>query len=207
MSAHKDGGYPFTTKTDALNAANDKEAEIRSLVALWDGPPVEGVTLDQWQRLLAGRRRARGEKNPFAGEITFREWIETKWFPAQDIEDSSLHTYEQHLRLRIFPKFGDVPINTIVEREEVEAWAIELRRRYARSTVGNTRDLLSTILGDAYEAGLVDVNAAARRRRRRRGKVIDQRAQTVQEPRPWATPLEALLIAERCAVLTGRNDD
>jgi citrate lyase beta subunit len=45
---------------EALNAAADKEAEIRGLVAQWEGPPVDGATLDQWKRLLAGRRRARG---------------------------------------------------------------------------------------------------------------------------------------------------
>ncbi|MFC4054945.1 site-specific integrase [Actinomadura syzygii] len=200
-----ENGDPFTTRIAAYNAANDKEAQIRQLVSRWEGPPVEGVTLDQWKRLLAGRRRARGERNPFAGEITLRTWIETKWFPAQDIEARSLERYEQHLRLRILPTFGDLPINAIFEREEIEAWAIGLRRRYARSTVDNARNLLSTILGDACEGGLLDVNAAARRRRR--GKMVDQRAKDAEKPRPWVTPLQALLIAERCAVLTGRDDD
>lgn len=135
------------------------------------GPPVDGatgVTLDQWKRLLAGRRRARGGRDPYAGEITFREWVETRWLPAQDIEDSSRAVYEQHLRLRIYPAFGDWPVNTLYDREQIQAWEISLRRRYSPNTVNNARDLLATILGDARDAGLVDDNAAARRRRRGR---------------------------------------
>lgn len=198
-------GEPFTTKTEALNAANDKEAEIRRLVAQWDGPPVEDVTLDQWKRLLAGRRRARGGRDPYAGEITLREWVETRWLPAQDIEDSSRTAYEQHLRLRIYPALGDWPVNTLYDRQQIQAWEIGLRRRYSANTVDNARNLLATILGDARDAGLVDVNAATRRRRR--GKVAERRANRARRERAWATPLQALLLAERCAILTGRDDD
>ncbi|MCP9976412.1 hypothetical protein [Actinomadura madurae] len=207
VSATPDG-LPFTTKTAALDAAGDKEADLRRLAAQWEGPPVDGatgVTLDQWKRLLAGRRRARGGRDPYAGEITFREWVETRWLPAQDIEDSSRAVYEQHLRLRIYPAFGDWPVNTLYDREQIQAWEISLRRRYSPNTVNNARDLLATILGDARDAGLVDDNAAARRRRR--GKVAERRTRAARKTRQWATPLQALLLAERCAILTGRDDD
>lgn len=116
--------------------------------------------------------------------------------------------YDQHLRLRIYPAFGDWPVNTLHDREQIHAWEIGLRRRYARNTVDNTRNLLASILGDARDprdAGLVDVNAAIRRRRR--GKVAEGRAQAARKAPQWATPLQALLLAERCAILTGRCDD
>ncbi|TDD39998.1 hypothetical protein E1287_02170 [Actinomadura sp. KC06] len=100
------------------------------------------------------------------------------WLPAQDIKDNSGTTYERHLRIRIYPTFGDSPVNTLFDREQVQAWEIGLRRRYALNTVDNARNLLSTILGDARDAGLVDVNAAERRRRR--GKVVERRAQAAR---------------------------
>ncbi|MFE9099928.1 hypothetical protein [Actinomadura geliboluensis] len=204
VSATPDG-LPFTTKADALAAANAKETDIARLVALWEGPPVEGVTLDQWKRTLAGRRRARGDRDPYAGEVTLRDWVEEVWLPAQDIEDSSRTVYEQHLRLRIYPAFGEWPLNSLFERERVQAWEISLRRRYSANTVSNTRNLLATILGDARDARLINDNAATRRRRR--GKVAERRVQSARTAKQWATPLQALLLAERCAILTGCDAD
>ncbi|TDD24697.1 hypothetical protein E1287_38030 [Actinomadura sp. KC06] len=133
--------------------------------------------------------------------------MQTRWLPAQSLEDGSLIAYNGHLRNRIYPAFGDRPVNTLYDREEVQAWENHLKRRYAYNTINNARNLLATILGDAYDAGLVDVNAASRRRLR--GKVVERRALAVQDSGPsvWATPLQALLVAERCAVLTGRDDD
>src|SRR5690606_13999422 len=124
---------------------------------------------------------------------------------AQDIEDSSRTAYEQHLRLRIYPALGDWPVNTLYDRQQIQAWEIGQRRRYSANTVDNARNLLATILGDARDAGLIDVNAATRRRRR--GKVAERRANRARRERAWATPLQALLLAERCAILTGRDDD
>ncbi|WP_141576208.1 hypothetical protein [Actinomadura sp. WMMA1423] len=204
VSATPDG-WPFTRRRDAERAAEDKESELRRLASQWDGPPAHDLTLDQWKRALAGRLRARGGRDPYAGEITLREWVESKWLPAQDIEDSSRVVYDQHLRLRIFPTLGDWPINTLYDREQIQAWELALRGRYAPNTVDNARNLLATILGDARDAGLVDDNAASRRKRR--GKVSERRLQASRAARRWATPLEALLLAERCAILTGRDDD
>ncbi|WP_030172035.1 zinc finger domain-containing protein [Spirillospora albida] len=70
----------------------------------------------------------------------------------------------------------------------------------------NCRSLLATILGDARDAGLVDANAASRRGNRR-GKVITRRLERTTAPKEWLTPLEILLLAERAAALTGRDDD
>ncbi|TDD82210.1 zinc finger domain-containing protein [Actinomadura rubrisoli] len=204
MSADKNGD-PFTTRAAADNAANDKESEIRKLVALWEGPLVEGVTLDQWKLMLAGRRRARGERDPYAGEITLREWAMTKWLPAQDLEDGSWKAYDQHLRLRILPAFGHLPVNALFGREGVQAWEIRLRKRYKPNVVENCRSLFATILGDARDAGMVDVNAATRRRRR--GRVSVRRLIQAKSERPWLTPLTMFLLAERTAAQTGRDDD
>ena len=70
----------------------------------------------------------------------------------------------------------------------------------------DARSLLCTILGDAAAAKppLIPYNPALRPRNRgrRTGRKLDRAPQRV-----WATPLQALLIAERAALLSGRDDD
>ena len=66
--------------------------------------------------------------------------------------------------------------------------------------------LLCTILGDAAAAKppLIPYNPAIRPRNRgrRTGRRLDRGPQRV-----WVTPLQALLVAERAALLSGRDDD
>ncbi|MFC5188146.1 hypothetical protein [Actinomadura harenae] len=180
-------GIPFTSEADALRAAYLKEAELHELAQEWDGPPLApgSMTIDEWKRTLAGQKRARGERDRYAGQQRLADWVRSKWLPAQDIEPESVTVYDQHLRLRILPSFGTRPINTLHDREEVELWHKTLRQKYSLNTADNCRNLLSTILGDAQTAGLVDVNAAERRRRR--GKVAQRRVQEARTPRQWVT--------------------
>ncbi|MFD0852443.1 hypothetical protein ACFQ07_09430, partial [Actinomadura adrarensis] len=196
-------GFPFTRERDALVAAEDKEAEVRGLVAEWRDlvkghvePQVDGISWDEWLRLLEGMRRVvNGGRDPLAGLVTFRQWVEETWLPAQDLEDSSLIAYRQHLRLRIYPEFENDPVGTITSPHRVRAWEIRLRKRYADNTVSNTRNLLATILSDLVAEGLLKVNPAAKRRGR--GKVSERRLERDRTPRQWATPLQVLLLAER----------
>jgi integrase len=72
------------------------------------------------------------------------------------------------------------------------------------------RDLLITILGDAVHAGKIDRNPAQRRRGRRgrmraRGRVPSVAAQ--QGGHTVVTPFQAICLAERCALLSGRDVD
>lgn len=68
------------------------------------------------------------------------------------------------------------------------------------------RSLLGTILGDAaaHKPPLIPYNPALRPRNRGR-KTGRRLARSPQ--RAWVTPLQALLMAERAALLTGRDDD
>ncbi|SNT13631.1 hypothetical protein SAMN05443665_101714 [Actinomadura meyerae] len=208
-------GVPFTRRLDAEQAADSKEAKIREQIAEWrkltagrTPPPVDGITYDEWLRLLDGLRiSANGGRDPNAGEVLLGDWIRDNWWPAQDLEPRSIARYEGFLNNMILLAFGERPVNTLNDPQEIAAWENELRGRYARSTVQNARSVLSTILGDAKEAGLVDVNAAARRRGRGRMTTRRHAKSIVARPREWATPLEALLIAERAALLSGRDDD
>jgi hypothetical protein len=75
-----------------------------------------------------------------------------------------------------------------------------------RRTANDARSLLGTILGDAatHKPPLIPYNPALRPRNRGR-KTGRRPARALQ--RAWATPLQALLLAERAALLTGREDD
>ena len=70
----------------------------------------------------------------------------------------------------------------------------------------DARAVLCTMLGDAAAAKppLIPYNPAIRPRNRgrRTGRKLDRGPQRV-----WATPLQALLVAERAALLSGRDED
>jgi hypothetical protein len=72
------------------------------------------------------------------------------------------------------------------------------------------RSLLITILGDVVHAGEIGRNPARRRpgrcgRMRAKGRVPSRAAQ--QSPANVITPFQALCLAERCALLSGRDMD
>jgi hypothetical protein len=72
-------------------------------------------------------------------------------------------------------------------------------RGYARRTARDARSTLATILNDAVPR-YIQSNPAERKGLRRIAK--RERAEKV-----WATPLQALLVAERCAALSGQDTD
>lgn len=210
-----DDGYPFARKGHALVAAEDKEAEVRQLLAEWrkltqvhPAPAVDGVSMEEWRRLLEGlRRKANGGRDPNAGDITLADYVQQRWWPAQDLEPRTVDQYKYRLKHQVLPFFGRRPVNSLIDPEEIAAWERGMVGRWAQSTAADSRSLLTTILGDAKEAGLVDVNAAQRRRGRGRKKNRQKGRRRRAIGKQWATPLEALLVAERCAVLTGQDDD
>jgi hypothetical protein len=100
--------------------------------------------------------------------------------------------------------------------EEIEAWEAAISKRtsargrpYARSVAVSARSLLITILGDAVHARKIDRNPAVRRRGRRgRMRAGGRRPPgATQQASNVLTPVQALCIAERCALLSGRDID
>lgn len=182
-----ENGLPFLTGQAALNAANDKEAEIRRLGSAWI--------------------------DPRKGEVTLAEWVD-KWWTAQDLEETSEARVSYLIRTHILPKFGKRTLNSLDSPEDITAWELKIQRTpkqkgrgtYSKVTAKDARDVLSLILGDAKEARLISFNPAERRRHRGRKRNRITRRSLSQE-REWATPLETLLIAERAALLSGRDDD
>ncbi|GAA4085013.1 hypothetical protein [Actinomadura miaoliensis] len=206
-----DTGLPFTRKADALGAAEEREVELRLLAAEWNGPVVEGLSIEQWREALETQKR--GGRDPNAGKITFEQWCRS-WFTAQDLEETTELRYRYLIDHFLIPAFGNRSLDTIVDHEEIAAWEKQVRQtpkqqgtgNYAPRTAADARSLLATILGDAKAAGRIEANAAERRRGRGR-KRTRRRARARSPEKAWPTPLQALLVAERTAIMSGRDDE
>jgi integrase len=136
---------------------------------------------------------------------TFGEYVNRTWWPTQDLAVSTMQNYPSHIQGHLLPYFGDKLITSIT-RADIAAWEKEQRALYASSSVTTYRSVLHLILQDAVEdVPAMLVNPAARRRGR--GKRAGRRAQNRGPEKVVTTPLGALLVAERAAILTGRDDE
>ena len=167
----------FETKTAALDWGRDQEARIR-----------EGRWTD-----------------PDAGKITVSEWID-RWLAMQDVGSAPGDPRVPDPAVPA-PRLGRQPAGVPQQRGH-HHWenAIPARTGVSRRTARDARSLLCTILGDAAAAKppLIPYNPALRPRNRgrRTGRRLERAPQRV-----WATPLQALLVAERAALLSGRDED
>ncbi len=168
----------FETKAAALTWGRDQEARIR-----------EGRWTD-----------------PNAGKIMVSDWIE-RWMTLQDVGLSTVETREYLIRRFIRPSFGTCELGSLTT-EDITRWenSIPARTGVSRRVARDARAVLCTMLGDAAAAKppLIPYNPAIRPRNRgrRTGRKLDRGPQRV-----WATPLQALLVAERAALLSGRDED
>ncbi len=159
-----------------------------------------------WGRDQEAKVRAGTWTDPGAGEITVSEWID-RWKAMHDVGPSTMANREYRIRRFILPYWGKRTLNSLTG-EEIAVWERKLPAAEAvsRSTAKDARCLLHTILGDAAAARppLIPFNPAVRPRNRgrRTGRNLDRSPQ-----RAWATPLEVLLVAERAALLAGRDDE
>ena len=128
-----------------------------------------------------------------------------RWYPAQDLEPTTLANYRYAVEVHILPEFGGRPLNSITA-EEVAAWEMRIAASgYSRRTARDARTTLTTIFGDAIPRH-VQVNPA--QRRRGKGRKGQRRIERIEHAeKVWPTPLQALLVAERCAALSGRDAD
>ncbi|QKG20074.1 site-specific integrase [Actinomadura verrucosospora] len=168
----------FDTKTAALNWGKEQEAAIRR---------------HRWN-------------DPRDGAALLVDWVEL-WWSGQDLEATTESKYRYLIDHHILPAFGNRPVNTFTSPEEIVGWEKRTRTNgFSHRTAADTRSLLGTILGDAKERGMVSTNVAVKRRGR--GRKRARRAIAIRGPeKVWATSLQALLLAERCALLSGRDDD
>ncbi|MEU8406910.1 LacI family DNA-binding transcriptional regulator [Micromonospora sp. NPDC048842] len=147
--------------------------------------------------------RASRLRDPAAGRITFGQYV-SGWYAAQDLAASTLQNYRRHIEEHLLPAFEHAAIADITATD-VAAW--EKRERalgYAESSIKTWRATLHLILADAVEEGLRDSNPATRRRGR--GKRAG-RSRNRGPEKAVTDPLGILLLAERAALLSGRDDE
>lgn len=149
------------------------------------------------------RVRANAHRDPAAGRETFGEYA-TRWFALQDLAASTMQTYRHHIEVHLLPTFQDVAVGEI-RASDVAAW--EKRERaagYAEKSIGGYRRVLHLILADAVDEGLRETNPAAQRRGR--GKRAG-RSQNRAPEKAVTSPVGVVLLAERAALLSGRDDE
>jgi hypothetical protein len=86
----------------------------------------------------------------------------------------------------------------------VSAWERQIAATgYSRRTARDARSTLTTVLGDAIPR---HIQANPAQRRRGKGRKGQRRIQRIEQAgKTWATPIQALLVAERCAALSGHD--
>ncbi|WP_309110290.1 LacI family DNA-binding transcriptional regulator [Saccharothrix sp.] len=142
-------------------------------------------------------------RDPSAGGITFGQYVR-RWYAAQDLAASTMQNYRRHIEEHLLPVFEETALRDILAAD-VNTWEKQEREvGYAESSIKTWRGTLHLILADAVEEGLIDTNPAARRRGR--GK-RSGRSKNRGPEKAVTTALGILLIAERAALLSGRDDE
>ncbi|PSK96615.1 integrase-like protein [Murinocardiopsis flavida] len=140
--------------------------------------------------------------DPRSGLLRVTEWANT-WFAALDLERTTLANYRYHLESHVLPVFGERELRSLTP-EEIAIWERELQ--VSRRTAREARSVFTTMLNDAIPR-YIKLNPAARKRGKgRKGqRRIDRAVQRTEKA--WVSPFQALLLAERCALLSGHDDD
>jgi integrase len=155
------GHKPSVSGFDNKQAANDRAALMRA-------EQHRGVWID-----------------PRAGQITVAEWSR-RWLPSLSVAERTEENYRRDLRNYVLPRWGDDPPNSITTGE-VSAWSAPLLAAgYSTATVSTQVKLLSRLLIDAVDAGLIAANPI-HRRPRRGPRVVSPLVERV-----WTTPERAV---------------
>jgi integrase len=142
-------------------------------------------------------------RDPATGKILFEDYA-SRWFAAQDLALSTMENYKSNLEVHLIPFFGEMEIGAISAFDIAEWEKLEKAAGYAPGSIKGWRGNLHLILADAVDDGLIDSNPATKRRGRgkRAGRARERGPEKV-----FTDPLGALLIAERAALLAGRDDE
>jgi site-specific recombinase XerC len=144
-----------------------------------------------------------GARPGAAGRMTFAEYA-NDWYARQDLALSTMQNYRRTIEDHLLPQFGDSAV-AAVSSTDVALWEKKERALgYAHASVRLWRTTLHLILADAVDEGLRENNPAARRRGR--GKRAGRSQQRAPE-KTVTTGLGVLLLAERAALLSGRDDE
>ena len=94
-------------------------------------------------------------------------WLATR----THLKPSTYRVVEQHWRVHVKPKWGDMPISR-VRHSEVQAWVSDLSQRRSATVVRGAHNCLSQILALAVADGMLRKNPCAGIRLPKKGKAI-----------------------------------
>lgn len=148
--------------------------------------------------------RARTYVDPRNNRVTLTDWV-NRWFPSLDLEPTTLANYRYLIEVHILPAFGDRALPSLTAGE-ISIWERAIvGKGYSARTASDARSTLVTVLGDAIPEYLQANPAQRRRGKGRKGRRRIEQHERAEKA--WPTPLQALLVAERCAALSGRDTD
>jgi len=127
-----------------------------------------------------------------------------RWYAGLDLAPSTMVNCRRHLEEHLLPVFDDVLLADLLAAD-IDAWDKRERAAgYKPSSVKTWRGTLHAVLAAAVDAQLIPANPATKRRGtgRRAGRSAERGPERV-----ITSPLGALLIAERAALLAGRDDE
>jgi hypothetical protein len=91
--------------------------------------------------------------DPALGRVLFRDWLAEWWTTTTNLRSSTRARDEMLLRRYAVPRFGDLALVTISQRD-VRAWVAELSAGpLAPATVQKAYQLLGKVMGAAVDAG------------------------------------------------------
>lgn len=141
-------------------------------------------------------------RDPTLGQATLGEWVD-RWWPAQDIALGTRRNYQYVITHHILPEFGHRALKSL-SPVEIAAWERSvIATGFSVNVANNARARLITILGDAVAEGLILVNPALRPRKRGRKRAAGRGGLE----KIWPNSLQVLLIAERAAIVSGREEE
>jgi integrase len=93
--------------------------------------------------------------DPALGRVRFRDWLQEWWATTTNLRRTTAVRDETYLRLYVLPRFGDLPLAAIGQRD-VRAWVADLTsRELAPATVVKAYHLLGKVLAGAVDAGMI----------------------------------------------------
>ncbi|WP_346674774.1 tyrosine-type recombinase/integrase [Enorma phocaeensis] len=128
----------------------------------WDGARDRRTRVCRTKKEAQAAERAflieRDGRRGISGRITFREFVDTLWWPQKaGLRRNSRDTYRQVLNRRLMPAFGDMDLERI-NRMSVQKMILSCP---TRKSAQKAREVLSSVLGNAVEMGMIAVNPAS----------------------------------------------
>jgi len=140
-----------------------------------------------------------------ASETTFAEW-QAEWREGLELSWSTMVNYGRHLDDHLVPFFGRYALADI-DRALIARWKREERKAgAAEDSVRTYAETLNNVLGDAVPLHISE-NPAAKKKNKGKRSGGGRAAAQAGRDLPVASPLENLLLSERMAIYTGRDDE